>query len=72
MKEKITKPVNYCGMPVIGVAGNFGRYIRDTLKSGDYIDFTSNDGDELNMTVEQWRAFLADIHEAFLILGVKL
>lgn len=68
---KITKPVNYDGFTVRAVTGSFGTYHYSESRSA-YIDYEDNDGEELSMTVEQWRAFLDELRRAALILGVEL
>ena len=37
-----------------------------------YIDYENNEGDELSMTVEQWRNFLDELKRAARVLGVEL
>ena len=74
---KITKPLNYDGMTVRAVEGDFGTYNYSRQKwngsdERDYIDYSSREGDELSMTVEQWRKFLAELRHAARILGVEL
>ncbi len=66
------KPMLYYGFGVNGVEGEFGRYYHDRTSLGDYIDYESKDGDELSMTVDQWREFLKELHRAAEALGVKL
>lgn len=72
--ETIRKPLAYDGMTVTAVMGKYGRYSLDsmTTRGKTYLDYTSQDGDELSMTVEQWRAFLAELKHAGEILGVEL
>lgn len=72
-KSKITKPVNYEGFNVRAVEGNFGSYHFQEINGKQWIDYENRDGaDELSMTVDQWRGFLAEIRKAGLILGVEL
>ena len=72
-KSKITQPVNYDGFNVRAVEGNFGSYHFQEINGKKWIDYESLDGaDELSMTVDQWRGFLAEIRKAGLILGVEL
>lgn len=71
------KPVNYDGMTVRAVEGDFGTYHYSRQKwngsdERDYIDYSNREGDELSMTVEQWRKFLIELRHAAEILGVKL
>ena len=66
------KPMLYYGFGVNGVEGEFGRYYHDRTSLGDYIDYESKDGDELSMTVNQWREFLKELHRAAEALGVEL
>ena len=67
----ITQPVNYDGFSVRAVSGAFGRYSYSETRSA-YIDYENNDGDELSMTLEQWRGFLDELRRAALVLGVEL
>ena len=69
--KKITQPVSYDGFKVRAVSGVFGRYSYSETRSA-YIDYENNDGDELSMTLEQWRGFLDELHRAAAILGVEL
>ena len=72
-KSKITQPVNYDGFNVRAVEGNFGSYHFQEINGKKWIDYENRDGaDELSMTVDQWRGFLAEIRKAGLILGVEL
>lgn len=66
------RPVLYSGFVVTAVEGEYGRYFHDKTGIGEYIDYESKDGDELSMTVEQWREFLKELHRAAEALGVKL
>ena len=67
----ITKPMGYEGFTVRAVQGSFGRYSYSETRTA-YIDYENNDGDELSMTLEQWRAFLDELHRAAQLLGVEL
>lgn len=69
-EPKITVPLMHSGKKAIGWQGDFGTYIYD-VKHG-YIDYESNDGEELSMPVEAWRNFLAEIREIGLLMGVEL
>ena len=69
-EPKITKPLMHSGKKAIGWQGDFGTYIYDA-KHG-YIDYESNDGEELSMPVEAWRNWLREIREVGLLLGVEL
>jgi len=71
-KHKIAKPLNYDGFDVLAVKREFGRYSRQDTTHGTYIDYTSHGGDELSMTVEQWREFLVEIKHAAQVLGVDI
>lgn len=66
------RPVLYGGFVVTAVEGEYGRYFHDKTSIGDYIDYESKDGDELSLTVDQWREFLKELHRAAEALGVKL
>ena len=68
----ITEPVLYDGFTVRCVEGDFGKYHRDVCLTGDYLDYTTKDGDELSMTIEQWRGFLWELTNAAQVLGVEL
>lgn len=70
-RSPITKPMGYEGFTVRAVQGSFGRYSYSETRTA-YIDYENNDGDELSMTLEQWRAFLDELRRAALVLGVEL
>ena len=65
-------PLKYDGMTVRALEGEFGSYHFDTIKGVEYIDYENKDGDELSMTVDNWRGFLAELSHAAAILGVQL
>lgn len=69
-KQKITQPLMHSGKKAIGWQGDFGTYIHD-VKHG-YIDYESNDGEEISMPVDSWRNFMAEIREIGLLMGVEL
>lgn len=69
-KPKITQPLMHSGKKAIGWAGDFGSYIYDA-KHG-YIDYESNDGEEISMPVESWREWLKEIGEIAQLMGVEL
>ena len=72
-KSKITKPVNYDGFNVRAVEGKFGSYHFQEIGGKQWIDYENKEGaDELSMTVDQWRGFMAEIREAARVLGVEL
>ena len=70
-KTAVTKPLKYDGFEVRAVSGVYGTYHYSNVRSA-YIDYETHDGDELSMTVEQWRGFLDELHRAALVLGVEL
>ena len=72
VKRTITKAANYDGFTVAAVEGEFGRYFHDKTSMGDYIDYESKGGDELSMTIDQWKAFLKELYHAAAVLGVEL
>ena len=72
VKRTITSAVNYDGFTVRAVQGVYGQYLYDKTSMGEYIDFENNDGDELSMTVDNWRAFIAELNHAAAVLGVEL
>lgn len=65
-------PLKYDGMTVRALEGDFGSYHFDTVNGIAYIDYENKDGDELSMTVDHWRGFLAELNHAAAILGVQL
>ncbi len=65
-------PMKYDGMTVRALEGEFGSYHFDTVNGVEYIDYENKDGDELSMTVDNWRGFLAELSHAAAILGVQL
>ena len=72
-KSRITKPVNYDGFSVRAVEGKFGSYHFQEIGGKQWIDYENKEGaDELSMTVDQWRGFMAEIREAARVLGVEL
>lgn len=72
VKRTINGAVNYDGFTVRAVQGVYGRYFYDKTSVGEYIDFENNDGDELSMTVDNWRMFVAELKHAAAVLGVEL
>ena len=66
----ITKPLMYSGKKAIGWSGDFGKYIYDA-KHG-YIDYESNDGEEISMPVSSWSEWLKEVREIALLMGVEL
>ncbi len=72
-EPKITKPVNYDGFNVRAVEGEYGSYHFQEINGKQWLDFDDKEcANEMSMTVEQWRGFLAEIRKAALILGVEL
>ena len=69
--QKITKPVVFDGFTIRAVSGVYGRYSYSETRSA-YIDYENNDGDELSMTLEQWRGFLDELKHAARVMGVEL
>jgi hypothetical protein len=71
--QKITAPVNYDGMTVRAVEGNFGSYHFQEINGKQWLDYDDKEySNQLSMTVDQWRGFLAEIKHAAEILGVTL
>jgi len=68
----IRNPLQYEEFTVRAVEGEFGRYFRDVTNNGDYIDYESKDGEELSMTIEQWKQFVKELTRAAQVLGVEL
>lgn len=72
-KPNITKPVNYDGMIVREVEGEFARYRRTDVNGNTFIDVEFPDGcDTISFTVGQWGDFRKEHNKAALILGVEL
>lgn len=72
-EPKITRPVNYDGMTVRAVEGDFGSYHFQEINGKQWIDYDDKElANQLSMTVEQWRGFLKEICHAAAILGVEL
>ena len=69
-QPKIDKPLMHSGKKAIGWEGDFGTYIYDR-KQG-YIDYESNDGEEMSMPVDAWRDWMKEIHEVAQLMGVEL
>ena len=59
----------YSGKKAIGWEGDFGTYVYDR-KQG-YIDYESNDGDEISMPVDAWREWWKEIREVWQLMGVE-
>ena len=74
--QQITQPVHYDGFAVKAISGEFGRYQCSNGYNNKadcvYIDYENHEGEEISMTVEQWRGFLAELHRAAMVLGVEL
>ena len=70
--RKITEPLNYDGFAVQAINGDYGRYSRSSCSGTDYIDFTSNNGEELSMPISAWKDFLEELNRAANVLGVEL
>ena len=68
----IFRPTRVSGMAVRAVEGEFGRYSFSASNERDWIDFETGDGDELSMTVDRWRGFIAELQDAARVLGVEL
>ena len=72
-KPKICQPVNYDGMMVRAVEGDFGSYHFQEINGKQWIDYDDKElSNQLSMTVEQWKGFLKEIYHAAQILGVSL
>jgi len=65
-------PATCDGFTVRAIEGEFGTYLRYKVGETSYIDYTSNGGEEVSMTVEQWIRFVAELDRAFSALGVDL
>lgn len=68
----IFRPTRVSGMAVRAVEGEFGRYSFSASNERDWIDFETGDGDELSMSVDRWRGFIAELQDAARVLGVEL
>ena len=72
-EPKICRPVNYDGMMVRAVEGDFGSYHFQEINGKQWIDYDDKElANQLSMTVEQWKGFLKEIYHAAQILGVTL
>ena len=69
---KITAPLKYDDFTVQAIKGDYGRYSRSSCSGTDYLDFTSNNGEELSMPISAWRDFLEELNRAAKVLGVEL
>jgi len=69
-EPKITKPLMHSGKTAIGWEGAFGTYIYD--RKHGYIDYESNDGEEMSMPVDAWKDWMEEIREVAALLGVEL
>ena len=74
-EPKAMSPLKHEGFTVRAVQGDFGRYSFDphTSPTGQqYLDYANEAGDELSMTIEQWRSFIKELRDAAKVLGVEL
>lgn len=71
-EHAIFRPTRVSGMAVRAVEGEFGRYSFSASNERDWIDYETSDGDELSMTVDRWRGFIAELQDAAQVLGVEL
>jgi len=70
---KITAPISYDGFKVRGISGRFGSYHFQDINGKQWLDYDDNESsNQLSMTVEQWRDFIAELRRAALVLGVEL
>ena len=69
-KPKINQPLMHSGKKAVGWEGDFGVYIYD--RKHGYIDYESNDGEEISMPVDAWREWLKEIVEIAQLMGVEL
>lgn len=70
---KITKPLAYGGFTVRAIEGTFGKFSAYELGKDKYFNYESADGhEELDMTIDQWKAFLKELRKAAAVLGVEL
>lgn len=69
-EPKITQPLMHSGKKAIGWEGDFGVYIYD--RKHGYIDYESNDGEEISMPVDSWREWWKEIREVWQLMGVEL
>lgn len=67
---KIDKPLMHSGKKAIGWEGDFGVYIYD--RKHGYIDYESNEGEEISMPVDAWREWWKEIREVWQLMGVEL
>ena len=70
--RKITKPLTYDGFTVNAIKRDYGRYAIDTFNGTEYLDYETNDGEEISMPVEAWKEFLKELYLAAKVLGVEL
>lgn len=69
MTRPITKPVNYDGFSITGVRAEYGEF---HISCNGYLFFGANDHDELEMPVDVWKKFAAELPRVMAILGVEL
>ena len=65
--SSITKPVNYDGFEVTGLKTTYGEW---HVSNNGYLFFGANLHDQLEMPVEVWRMFAADLPRVMQILGI--
>ena len=68
-EPKITKPVNYDGFSITGVRAEYGEF---HISCNGYLFFGANDHDELEMPIDVWKKFAAELPRVMAILGVEL
>lgn len=69
-KPKIFEPLQYEGMTVTGVTGEFGEYRIVVNNDGQWIDYRNQN--RIVLTVDDWREWLKELKHAARILGVEL
>ena len=69
---KFPKPLDYGGFTVTAVRKEFGQYFCNECCGTVYLDFETNDGEEISLPVEAWKNLLKEIMDAAAILGVDL
>ena len=64
---RITMPTNFAGFDITGLRTGYGEF---HVSCNGYLFFGANDHDELEMPVDVWRKFAADLPKIMEILGI--
>lgn len=66
------RPLEILGMTVTGVGGKTGFFQLHDTRGGRYISFDTQDGDNLYMSIRDWKDFMKELKRAAGIFGIDL